>query len=499
MKRLLILLLVCIAVRAILPIAFPFIGDEGLYAQEIDEMIRTGSLSTTYMGEYVPWKPPLTFYVHASFAKLVEPLNLPIEVAYRLPSYLFSILAVVAFYFLTRNFTENDDIAFVAALIFTTIPHLLVLNVLLMTDTLLICLLMVSLYFYTAPDSKQKPCNFLAGGLFAGLAFLTKTVAAFIVIPLAVGYYYLKDKAVLKQKIFLTSFLFIPLAMLLLATVFGQTWTTQHVIDIARASLGVGDLPYFLFVVSSNMAVFFAMLLPWLPFGLHILIDRRKRGFVKNNTLLFLLFWLLFFILPALVPGVLFWYFLPVIPAFIILVSYSLVEDRFDNASKVMLAALLLTSVMFSYLIAANFGNDPARETQRDAGMFLADKKGVAVVTYYSSGLLYYKFHNEKQPTYNETLVLFLAFPKNVPLQDLNAYLNEGKPLNSSLTIGYLEGLYQAGFAKPLAVHGNQSLGIRYVVLDSLVPDYQKIIDGDGNRFNLIYNNQRYYIYEKTA
>ncbi len=497
MRQIILLIFFSIIVRAFLPAGAPFTGDEGLYAQEIDEMLRDPSAYTTYMGEYVPWKPPLMFYVYSLSAKLVEPLNLPIEIVYRLPNYLFSILTVVMFYLLTKNITKNEEVSFASALIFTTSPYLLVLNTLLMTDTLLICLLVISLFFYTNENSKTKPYLFLIGGLFAGLAFLTKSIAALIVIPLVIAYYYLNNKTVFKQKIFWSSFVFILFSILLSYTIFGKTWATQGLIDINRAFLVAdSDLKFILITILGNLIIFFAMSLPWLPFCVGFLLNKKKKKIVNKNTQNFLLFWLIFLIFPFLVPGMLFWYVLPAVPAFIILTAFSITGKEFDKMAKVMFLALLIVSTVFSYMIAYDFSETKVRFTQKDMGEFLANKKNVAIITYYASGLLYYKFHNETHQTFNDTLILFITDPNNIPIEELRNFVNNNQKIDDAHAINYLKGLYSAGFEKPIAIQGNQSLDIRYVVLDSQVPDYQRIV-GDG--FSLIYNNKRYYVYEKVS
>ena len=505
MKRLLILILISIAIRILLPIDFPLDNDEALYAQILSEMIQHPSIYTNYMGEYVPWKPPLMFYVYSGIAKLLMPFGIQTEVLYRLPNLIFAVLTTVAFYFLTKNLTKDEDLSFIAALVLTSAPMFMVTNTLLMTDNLLLFFVVSSLAVYTLKETERQPALFLIGGALAFLAFFTKSLASFIILPLIIADYFINNKKTLKNGYFLTSLLLPFLAVLVLSSVFGEAWLRQYFIDAGRITLGTskGVTGTFEFILE-NLAVYAALLLPWLSFGLSTLIVKKKRDQIDLKLGLFLMFWLIFFIPPLIIPSALFWYALPVLPAFAIFVAYEAKSEKFDWLSKLFLAVLIILSVAFSYMMANEFAKD-LRIQQKDAGMYLSGKDGVAVIGRYSPGLLYYKFNNEDLP-YNRTLILFLANSgdtriDNQTMIELRSFVSNGRPIDKTLVGNYLIALYGPALASPINVQGDMDMWIKYVVLDAAVSNLREIFSQeiDQGRLKLIYNNKRYYIYEKVA
>ena len=483
--------------RLLLPINSPFFGDEALYAQELDELINSKSIYTTYLGNYVPWKPPLTFYVYALIFNILNPLGLSIEVTYRIPSLLFGFLSVVVFFFFTLEISKDKERAFVSSLIFSTIPALFVTNAMLMTDNLLIFLILSALYFYIKGEKNEK--LFLIGAVFTFFAFLTKTVVSLMLPLLSIAYFYFKNKKMLKNKFFLVSLLAIPLAFLLMSTIFGGEFNQQYIVDLSRITLSFTDVKLFV----SNVALFLIMLLPWLPFSISGIIatlnnkKKKKMGYEEK----FLFFWLLFLIPPFFAGSLLWWYFIPILPSLSIFAADGVSKKKIDKAVILFVLIISLIATFFSYGIVLSFTEDKPRFAQKETGLFLSGKENILLFTYYSPGIIYYKFHNEKSPSYDSLDIIFTEESAK-DLKDLDKKLLTDlliysmPPQNST---DYLKALYGVSFSEPFVVYGRFDRHPDYIVIDKVMPFYVEIenILKEGG-YKVIFTNFRYEVFERS-
>ena len=77
----------------------PFVQDESLYSVMIEEQAAHPTLIPTLFGYPVSWKPALFFWTYAALSRV----QLPIELAYRLPSLAFGLLTVIIIGLLVEN------------------------------------------------------------------------------------------------------------------------------------------------------------------------------------------------------------------------------------------------------------------------------------------------------------------------------------------------------------------------------------------------------------
>jgi 4-amino-4-deoxy-L-arabinose transferase-like glycosyltransferase len=381
-------------------------GDEAVYAEIIDEFIRTPTLIPHYMGHMISWKPPFGFAVYSLLIYVLRIINpgVPTEIAYRVPSIIFGVLLTLALYFLVRKL-YSEEIAFLSALIFTVNTVSVAISLSLLLDTLVLFLVISGVILYM--EGERDTRYFFYAGFVGALAFLTKSIMAFLLPALAIAYY-VGDRKISRDsqmgRAFLLSLSGVPIAMFLYAAFFflqapfgkGGDITVMYVYDFFRVYKGGFDP-----VLILNTIDFLKLLVPWsiLFFGglLMMKLSRREDRFIFLWLVLMLVF---------LGAGQFYsWYYLPILPPFSVVCSKALLQIRKSRFFLPILVLLLISSV--PYIANPAFMDSYLRPSQVNAekaqvGLFLRDKTHILSIT--ERGLpeiVFYKFHGEKYPDYS--------------------------------------------------------------------------------------------------
>ncbi len=169
--------------------------DSAQYASMSREMLERGDFLHVYdEGRDYLDKPPFLFWVSALSMKVFGPYNF----AFRLPSVLFSLLALYAVYRLARLY-YNNTIAILSALVLATSQALFLITHDVRTDTILMSWVIVALWQLAEWFQRRKPLNLILG--FAAIAggMLTKGPIALIVPALALGVHFILRRELFKQ------------------------------------------------------------------------------------------------------------------------------------------------------------------------------------------------------------------------------------------------------------------------------------------------------------
>ncbi len=166
---------------------FPSLGDlpledadEAPYGIITREMVMTGHYGTlTLFGE--PWvdKPPLNFWLMAASAKVFG-IN---ELALRLPSAIFSVVAVLATFWLTFALTASIESSLFAGLVLIFLPLFLSAARNVRMDVQMAAIIIGAIYFFMR--GREKPAYLLGFGVAVGLGIMMKGVIAGFAFPIA--------------------------------------------------------------------------------------------------------------------------------------------------------------------------------------------------------------------------------------------------------------------------------------------------------------------------
>ena len=151
--------------------------DAAQYASMSREMLRSGNYLHVYDTgiEYLD-KPPFLFWISAVSMKIFGINNF----AYRLPSFLFSLLAIFSTFKLTKIF-YNEKTAWLSALILATSQGFFLMNHDVRTDTMLMGCVAFSVWQLAAWYQTNKMLHFILGSVGIGLGMMTKGPIALLV------------------------------------------------------------------------------------------------------------------------------------------------------------------------------------------------------------------------------------------------------------------------------------------------------------------------------
>ena len=151
--------------------------DAAQYASMSREMLRSGNYLHVYDTgvEYLD-KPPFLFWISALSMKIFGINNF----AYRLPSFLFALLAILSTYKLARLF-YNEKTALLSALILATSQGFFLMNHDVRTDTILMGCVAFSIWQLAAWYQTNKMFHFILGSVSIGLGMMTKGPIALLV------------------------------------------------------------------------------------------------------------------------------------------------------------------------------------------------------------------------------------------------------------------------------------------------------------------------------
>jgi len=164
--------------------------DAGQYASMSREMLESGHFLQVYdMGKDYLDKPPFLFWISAMSMKIFGINNF----AYRLPSFLFGMLAVVSTYQLAKLFYSKKT-SFIAAFILASSQGFILMNHDVRTDTILMGCVAFCIWQLAAWFQFHKPLNFVAGCIAIGLGMMTKGPIALMVPCFAFGTHFILQR-----------------------------------------------------------------------------------------------------------------------------------------------------------------------------------------------------------------------------------------------------------------------------------------------------------------
>ncbi|MBN1358608.1 PQQ-binding-like beta-propeller repeat protein [Candidatus Bathyarchaeota archaeon] len=324
-----------------------WVADEQTYSQWAFHMLKEGDYMTPWaFGDVLMWigKPPIFMWLMSLSYQVFGVTSF----ATRFWSAVFGASSLVLVFYLGKKL-YNVHVGLASALVLGTFTTFYVFARHAMLDVPFVFFMLASIYFLVLSEKTETPRRYVAlGGLFFGLAFMIKQVAAFL-IPLIIFVYFAATRRTVRYLFTRRFALFWGTAILIVAPWmiymtlrFGPDfWYSFFVFSgIIRASTPIeghveGYLFYFNYLVN-NDNLFWVMLLPFSA-GLCAFNAVIKR--LKENTLI--LAWMLIVLLVfTLIQTKLEWYILPAFPAFAIAISSFL----YQVAKKIPVATRLFVS-----------------------------------------------------------------------------------------------------------------------------------------------------------
>ncbi len=319
-------------------------ADEQTYSQWAFHMLKTGDYFTPWAyGDlsFVIGKPPFLMWLMSLSYQAFGVTNF----ASRIWTAGFGALSLVLIYYLGKKL-YNRPVGFMSAIVLGTFLTYNTFVRYAMTDVPLTCFVVASIYFFVLSEEKENSLRYaVLGGLFFGLALMTKQIAA-LLIPLIIFAYLLATKKSLRFLFTKTFTLFWGVGVLLfspwliyMASRFGnQFWQWYFIYaDVTRSAGSIeGHVTSYLFYLSYIVYHENWLWLALLPFAAGLcaygaFIKRRKQ-----DTLVFL--WMAIVLLVfSLAQTKIYWYIMPVFPAFALAIAallYLVVEKTLKRYPK---------------------------------------------------------------------------------------------------------------------------------------------------------------------
>ena len=331
-----------------------WIADERTYAQWAFHMIKNGDyLNPWAAGEFSFYiaKPPLNMWF-MSLAYQVFGIN---NFSMRIWSALFGDLSLIAVFYLGKKL-YNSYVGFLSAIVLGTFTSFFVLARHAMTDVPFVFFSLVSIYFFVQSEKTENFTRFaVLGGLFFGLALMTRQVAALLIPLIIFVYLVLTNRSIrfLFSKRFVLFLgiglgVFSPWLMYMILSFgrdFWQPYFFQSVImrSVAPVEGHFGDYLFYLSNFVHNENFLWVILLPFAA-GASAIKGISKRSKADLLTLVWMLTVLLVF---SLAQTKIYFYLLPAFPAFAIAIG-SLLYQLLKKAST-----------FFHLMMQENLGKDP--------------------------------------------------------------------------------------------------------------------------------------------
>ena len=173
-------------------------GDEVLYTNVALKLPQFGHLVALNS----PWfiHPPMFYVLQSIFFQLtgVSGLTLANVFTARLTSCLYASLAMVVVFIWIAKISEVK-VGAATAFVLMLEPYALKYSRIGLLESLVMLFAIVALVFFARANSKNNLKNYVIGGIFFGLAMLTKELALFVIVIIAM--YWLLTKFVAKTKI----------------------------------------------------------------------------------------------------------------------------------------------------------------------------------------------------------------------------------------------------------------------------------------------------------
>lgn len=216
--------------------------DAAQYASISREMMETGNFLHVFdKGHDYLDKPPLLFWMSAFSMKLFG-AN---QVAYRLPSFLFSMLALWSTYKFSRLF-YNEERSRIAVIVLATCQGFFLMNHDIRTDTLLLSFVIFSIWQLAKWYTTGKFINFLFGCIGIGCGMLTKGPIALLVPVFAFGSHILlkRDFSKLFKWEYISGLIIVAIVLLPMSIGLYQQFD-QHPEKMVNGKSGVSGLRFF--------------------------------------------------------------------------------------------------------------------------------------------------------------------------------------------------------------------------------------------------------------
>ena len=305
-----------------------WVSDEKTYSQWAYHMVKEGDYLTPWAsGDLAMWigKPPLLMWL-MSIAYQVFGVN---TFASRIWSPIFGTLSLVLVFFLGKKL-YNLYVGFLSAIILGLFSSFYVFARHAMIDVPFVFFMLVSVYFLLLSVKREDSNRYVVlGGLFFGLAFMTKQITA-LLIPLVVFFYFIGTGRGVKFLFSKRFALFWRVGVLLVSPWviymvlrFGpEFWETFFVYSgVIRAITPIeGHTGGYLFYFESLVRTENLFLVGLLVFSVGLNVFNSVIRRLKEDILIFVWIFIVFLVF-TFAQTKLEWYILPAFPAFAISIS----------------------------------------------------------------------------------------------------------------------------------------------------------------------------------
>ncbi len=379
-------------IRLLLISYVPFVRDEALYVQMINEQIEDITFIPTYLGHPMDWKPPVFFWVYSFFVRFLITLPLSDESIYRLPTVIFGFLNIFIVFFLSKKLSNSTEVAKVVSIIYSFNFLVIYMDNTVLIDTLLNFFILLSFYLYLRTDFGN--IRFFPIIILSSLAFFTKLAVAFIIPALAVVYFLVYNKNQFSNIFFILSLFSVPLSAIIYSSLDVFAGGEQLFIS-------TGLITTFNNFSSTNIVTtFYGSFIPFmLTSGIWFFLS--VMGFFKycrKNP--FISFWFMLILIPFLISFFMPWYFLPVmfpVSYFSALVLLYNEKNKItlDNFFKLIFLLFIVVSFILGFWFYDFLRQD--YEYNRIIGREIAGFENVLFIGDYNPEIIIYKVLKEKR------------------------------------------------------------------------------------------------------
>ncbi|MBC7534282.1 MAG: glycosyltransferase family 39 protein [Ferruginibacter sp.] len=260
--------------------------DAAQYASMSREMLESGNYLQVYdLGKDYLDKPPFLIWISAMSMKIFGVNNF----AYRLPSFLFSLLAILSTYRFSRIFYDRSTSTF-AAIILASCQAFFLINHDIRTDTILMSWVIFSLWQLAAWFNNGKFFHFVLGCAGIACGMMTKGPIALIVPLFAFGSHFLLQRnfSVFFKWQYIAGIFIIAILLLPMCTGLYQQFDL-HPEKIVNKKTGVSGLRFFFWTQSFGRIT-----------GESDWNNKSNIFFLLQNMLWSFLPWILFFLIALL-------------------------------------------------------------------------------------------------------------------------------------------------------------------------------------------------------
>jgi 4-amino-4-deoxy-L-arabinose transferase-like glycosyltransferase len=242
---------------------------------------------------------------------------------------IFGVLSCVVTFYLGKKL-YNRFVGLLSVLVLSTFSSFYAFARLAMLDVPFVFFMLASVFFFLLSEEPEKSNRFtILGGLFFGLAIMTKQTTA-LLIPLIVGFYFVLSRRSIRALFSKRFALFLGVGILVIVPWLiymvlqfgGSFWYVYFLYNSVMRTMspleghGGSSLFYFNYLVTSENLLWIVILPFAVTFSMFNSFYKRRRG----DTLLVV--WLIVVLgVFTIAQTKLYWYILPVFPAFAIVIG----------------------------------------------------------------------------------------------------------------------------------------------------------------------------------